>query len=724
MNKKLRNKTLILLALIGLVSFNLKAQTSWEFKDAASGTSKWNTTTGFSAPVQKASSVVYTTLALNNPTISTATLGLVVPAEVNTVNTRQIMGLTIRVGAGGPTYLRASFPQSDSGRWYTNIVLEPGGGFKTYLINMAGYGNVAGAPGTNPRADWTNTTIDDIQLQFKTDNSTGAGANYNNAGATIEIDKIEFVNNAWDGGATPGNLNSENNGNWVFSRPVDDGTEDILIPSNLASVPNINGGMHVENFSIGAGVVITNTGSSTITVDSDMNFGVGSSFLPLSGTTVTATSVTRKISVDDDNWHLISSAVDAEQYDDTWVSANSIASGTNSNRGISTYDNGTADTDTDGAGSDTATGHWRYFQAGGGATTFGDGVGYALKNSTSSGNIFEFTGTFQSGTVSPSISQSVVNYNLLGNPFNANIDITTFITANTTKFPGAAQTIYVWDSGTSSYTGLTTGSIQPGQAFFVDSNVASSTVDFTLAMQTNTSGTFYKNSNSSINLSISDGKSVKRTSINYIDGKTQGLDPRFDIGLFKGVASDLRVYTHLLENNEGIAFERQALPGSDFESMVIPVGVKAEAGKEITFTAEALNLPSGLKVFLEDRQEGVFTQLDVANAEYKVSLSEVSNGTGRFFLHTRSSALSTTDDVFLNSISIFKSSANTLKIAGLKTGKVSVSLFNILGKQVMSKRFTASSKAETLTLPNVAKGVYVVQLTTEHGKLNKKIILE
>ena len=35
--------------------------------------------------------------------------------------------------------------------------------------------------------------------------------------------------------------------------------------------------------------------------------------------------------------------------------------------------------------------------------------------------------------------------------------------------------------------------------------------------------------------------------------------------------------------------------------MVIPVGIKAAAGKEITFSAEAMNIPDGINVYLEDK---------------------------------------------------------------------------------------------------------------------------
>ena len=95
---------------------------------------------------------------------------------------------------------------------------------------------------------------------------------------------------------------------------------------------------------------------------------------------------------------------------------------------------------------------------------------------------------------------------------------------------------------------------------------------------------------------------------------------------------------------------------------------------------------------------------------------------GRFYLHTNSEALST-DTALLNSISIYKSNARTLRIVGLQDGKASIKLFNLLGKQVMTSNFNTTGVKE-LTLPNLSMGVYIVQLETESGKLNKKIVLE
>ena len=427
-------------------------------------------------------------------------------------------------------------------------------------------------------------------------------------------------------------------------------------------------------------------------------------------------TITYQQTVNDTDWHLVSSAVVGEQYDDTWVTNNSIATGVTDadNRGIATYQNGTPD---------GTTGQWTYFQTGGAATTFGSGVGYSLKR-TGAGN-YTFTGTFPTTGVTPAISQDVNNWNLIGNPYPSYLNIADFITANSVtndNLSAGFLAVYVWNAGTSDYDNLTTGHIHPGQAFFVNSKV-NGNASITEAMQSHQTGiTFYKNTDTSIELMLSNGTSTKKTKINYLDGKTTSLDPGFDIGMFDGVSSDLSVYTNLVNNNQGISFARQALPSSDLESMIIPVGVKAAVNSEITFSASALNLPANMKVFLEDRNTNTFTRLDEANSEFKITLTEDLNGIGRFYLHTRSSALNI-DNVGLENISMYSVDNSTLRIVGLSQGKSNIKMFNILGKQVFKTSFKSTGVSE-INLPQLSTGVYIVQLENENGKLNKKVVLE
>ena len=156
--------------------------------------------------------------------------------------------------------------------------------------------------------------------------------------------------------------------------------------------------------------------------------------------------------------------------------------------------------------------------------------------------------------------------------------------------------------------------------------------------------------------------------------------------------------------------------------MIVPVGVTAAVNSQISFTADAINVPEGYKVFLEDRLNNKFTRLDEANAKYTATVTEKSTD-GRFFLHTRTSAVLNVDTELLSSVSIYKTNNNNLRIAGLKSGKSNISLYNVLGKKIMNSSFNTNG-VQDVSLPKLAKGVYVVQLETEYGNINKKIILE
>ena len=430
-------------------------------------------------------------------------------------------------------------------------------------------------------------------------------------------------------------------------------------------------------------------------------------------------NVTYNATVSDTNWHLMSSPVEGEGYDTTWVNDNLIDNTTDSgtNVGIATYIN-TSDAD----------GDWTYVidNASG---NFNTGQGYSIKRDAT-GSDMAFTGTVKVDDASIAITTGNIGtgtenrWTLIGNPFSSYINVVDLLalSANATALEDSREAVYVWNGTV--YDPITTGYIYPGQGFFVNSDVASTSIAINQDMLSHQTGvTFHKSatSNVSIDLKITDGTNIKSTEINYIADKTTGLDPRFDLGTFTGASTSFSVFSHLVSNSEGINFMRQALP-LDYENQIVPIGINATAGKEITFTAETLNLPTDIKVFLEDRVNNTFTRLDETSSNYKVTLTEATNGVGRFYLHTRASALSV-DNVALTGVSIFKTNASTLRITGLKQGKASLSLFNVLGKQVINTSFEANGNKD-ISLPKLATGVYFVKVQTAIGKLSKKIILE
>ncbi|UAM98463.1 T9SS type A sorting domain-containing protein [Polaribacter litorisediminis] len=523
-------------------------------------------------------------------------------------------------------------------------------------------------------------------------NCNGANDGYAISSFTVTETSSLPTTITWDGSDSP---------DWATAANWDTGTvptafDNVVIP-DVATAPII---------SSTTGAVTNNL---TITEPESLNITAGGSLI-VTGNSIG--EVTYNIAVSN-QWHLVSSPVAGETYDDNWADNNNIVSGSGSNRGISTYQNGTPN---------ETTGPWVYMQDGE-TSTFSSGIGYSLKR-TSSGT-YSFTGTYPDGKVNPVISRNVNNWNLIGNPYPSYIDIAAFISENTSTHDNLADAfsaIYVWDpdSGTTgAYADLITGYIHPGQAFFVNAKV-NGIASITEAMQSHQTAIFYKNANTSIDLFISNGSSTKKTKINYLDDKTKGLDAGFDIGMFNGVSSNTTIYTHLIENNQGIAFARQALPNEDLESLVVPIGVKAYKNTEITFSAEALNLPTGIKILLEDRELHTFTILDEATSTYKLTLAESLNGIGRFYLHTKANNTLNITDTNSEDISMYKTNNSNLRIIGLTPGTSNIKLFNMLGKELMNLDFI-SKRVQDISLPNLETGIYIIQIETASGKLNKKI---
>ncbi|TXD52703.1 MULTISPECIES: discoidin domain-containing protein [unclassified Polaribacter] len=482
------------------------------------------------------------------------------------------------------------------------------------------------------------------------------------------------------------------------------------VPSALTNVTIPAGTANSPIISATTGAVCNN-----LTIDSgaSLNITAGGSLIPVGTSTG---NITYNVNVTDTNWHLVASPVIGAQYDNDWVTAYSIATGSASasNKGISTYDNATPD---------AITGQWNYYQ-GGTTETFGTGVGYGLKKGTiggASAATYSFTGTIAS-SVTPTISQDNNNWNLIGNSYPSYMSVEAFLTANGSLLSNAFQAVFVFNASTGLYEDLGAGNfIQPGQAFFVNSKLTSTTVSMTKAMQSHQTGvTFYKKNIQNINLSVSNGVSTKTTQINYFNDKTKGLDPGFDVGMFDGVNSELKLYTHLVENNQGIAFKRQALPASEMETMTIPIGLKTEANKEITFSLDALNLPNGMSIYLEDRETNTFKSF--SDGAIKMTFNENINGIGRFYINVSSKALNTTDSN-LEKISVYISDKTTLRVSDLPNAKTSLKVFNILGKQELSTSFISKGTSD-ITIPKLSTGVYIVQIQSEEGKLNKKIIIE
>ena len=588
------------------------------------------------------------------------------------------------------------------------------------LGNVVGGGNINNSITINLK-DSTGLIIDTVTL------GGGAGEAPNGNAGTIGDESVQRIPNgtdtdthdsdfskgvtslgalnptqvSWDGSSS---TDWSNTLNWATgSVPIS--SDNVYISSGLTNYPTVTSVVTINYLTIASGATLKATNTFTANVTYNRTLTNGS------------------------QWYYMSSPVVGETYNDAWATANSVTSGQNNNKGLSWYDNTSYDTDT-GAG-DTETGYWRYLQSddsNNGLFNVGQGYGVITSNSTT----VSFIGTgINTSSQTRAITTDVSNFNLVGNPFTSFLNLGDFYVDNPKTTVLAETEAYFWNG--SSYDTKTSGlhstyEIAPGQGFFieaaVDTNLSFDISDTNhLADTAEGADTFQKSSRPEIHLFLSDGATSRYSNFYYLDGTTTGYDSGYDGKLFGGVSQSFALYSHLVSGSEGKHFQLQSLPKDNYENMIIPIGINTNAGKEITFSTETLNLPTGLKVYLEDREKNTFTRLDEVGNKYTIILNETSNGIGRFYLHTTESTLnSNTNSVFKN-IRVYKTDHTNLRIIGLSQGKTTVKLFNMHGKQLLNSSFTTND-VQDISLPQLSTGTYLIQLESEKGTLNKKIILE
>ena len=465
-------------------------------------------------------------------------------------------------------------------------------------------------------------------------------------------------------------------------------------------------------------VISSSTGAiaNDITIDtsSSLTINDGGSLI-VSGTVSGNVTYNRNISFISGNlngWYLMASPVMGQIYDDAYVTANDIANN-GLNRGIATYI--------------TSGDSWSYLQSGN-TGSFNPGQGYSIKRGTNTGNV-SFTGTLNTNNSGVDIVLNNVGsrFNLLGNPYTSYINSATFLNNETSI--SDTKTLWVWNQSLSTNGAyeakiiLNNFKIAPGQGFFVQANTSGGTFNFIKSNQShNATDTFQKTSAKKFNLNLSDGTVNNYATIYYLNKATTGFDIGYDGEMFSGISNSFAIYTHLISDNLGKNFQIQSLPDNNYENMVIPIGLNVAAGKEITFTLNNLNLPSNIKVFIEDKETNTIKRLDELNGNYKITTNSTLNGTGRFYLHTTSNALSL-DILKLKNINIHTIKNKTIRIKGIYNGNTNVKVFNSLGIEVLKTSFK-SNGSKDVDLSNLVSGIYFVKLMNDKTKINKKIILE
>lgn len=508
-----------------------------------------------------------------------------------------------------------------------------------------------------------------------------------------------------------------NAGNWSNGLPTS--TVDVKIPAT-SNDPIINSAVTIANISIEKDAILTVNETGALTIDENSTnegtFTINSTLansgsLILKGTATGNITYNRAVS---DRWYSVSSPVLNEMYDNDWVAANSIQSGTlNTNaRGIATYNNDT--------------GNWQYMQAND-VSSFTKGKGFSIKRTAAGDHIF--SGEIADDTVNITIDEGTLNaYNLIGNPYpsyvalNESVDaVNNFLTVNSDSI--SEQTAYIWNGTVYAPVNQASSAtyLAPGQGFFVQSKSEETTISFTEMLQHHQSETFLKQKQAArpeIRLFCKTGKQEKYTDIFYITKATKDFDSGYDSSLFTGVSSNFEIYTQLINGDESKKLAIQSIP-QEF-SIVIPVGIFAAKNTAIEIHTISKNLDSNLKVYLEDKKLETFTLLDNPENTYSFTTDETLNGVGRFFLHTSSATLNTLD-IVLSDVLIYASNKKVY-IKNLPSTNGFISIYNLQGKEVLKRNL--NKKENEIDVQNLSEGIYIAVVEQDNKVFKKKISIQ
>jgi hypothetical protein len=333
-------------------------------------------------------------------------------------------------------------------------------------------------------------------------------------------------------------------------------------------------------------------------------------------------------------------------------------------------------------------------------------------------------------------------WNLLGNPYPSAINASAFINANYNATPSLSQfdpnylALYLFDgtarryyyvansTGWPSGTDLSATHIQAGQGFFVLAMNDNSEFTFTRAMQEHSTATAMLKSGETddrwpgLQLKVAHTAGEVITTVVYSNEMTTGVDPGYDVGLFKS-GQDVELYTILPAGDNGINYTRQALPLSVADTIVVPVGVDTEDDGEVVFSAATV--PAGTnKFWLEDRTAGTFT--DLSSATYTVTLPAKSYGTGRFYIIASTNTPTGVDLPEVEAGLRIWSSFGKIIIKGSVTDGSVCELFDIQGNRILETRLT-DGDLNTVSLPAGMVGVCLVRVTDGVKVTSKKVVV-
>ena len=534
-------------------------------------------------------------------------------------------------------------------------------------------------------------------------------------------------------------------GNWTPSAPDDKSgnTNAIILSGTYTEVNNVQ----LKNLTVnpGAGVVIKNTGSITVNgnLTTANNIILESSSTQYSSLIVTGevlgtTTYQRHVNISAASGNktgandLISAPVTGESFDSFRSKNPNLRSNADNTKFLfGPFHKATGAYITY---SDTET------------ATLTPAIGY--RAATTDNDYLTFTGAVNTQVVATPISNTgpfYKSWNLVGNPYPSYINTKSFLNANMSQLAPTTAAIYGYDGDASNgWTIVNLASllkdeimgingntkITPGQGFFLASKEEGGTIIFEPSMRTpgNTDDFILgRNTNNAklgfINLKISNNTQNYRTEIYFNEHSTRGMDIGYDASIYGGSAPAFSVYTQLIENNKGDDMGIQSLSYDDLQNdLIVPLGLKAPLGQEVTVSISESILPEATEVYLEDKLANTYTLLNTSDFKFKVNSHLIARG--RFFLHVRKTTLSHSTNELDDIVIFTDNTLRSLVIKGFIKTKTVVNIYDLQARLISSTLLHENETNKTLDMSHLSSGVYVIELKSNTLTKTQKVILK
>lgn len=375
------------------------------------------------------------------------------------------------------------------------------------------------------------------------------------------------------------------------------------------------------------------------------------------------------------------------------------------------------------------------------STTSLFGKGYSIKTPLTNflNTSLKFTGIPNNGTQTFTMSTTGNGFNLVGNPYPSNLDLTAFYNTNVGRI---SNTFYFWDNTSNSVTvqsGATTSnvgyatynaasqvwspapnvsviptenSVKIGQGFIVKAtNTADNLLSFNNSMRVATPSTFFNKNNSATEgkfwLRLNSSYNTNNTfAVAYLDNASNTVD-QYDS---KAIGTGSDAFYTLASAQKLIIQGRESFNIND----VVPIGAKHFQNGDFTISlAQKTGIfDNGQAIYLHDKLTGIYTNLQNNTYSFSANSGEIPN---IFEIVYKLSTLSTSETE-KNSFEIYKNGEDFF----VRNDKNidSVIVYDAAGRKVQT--ISGGSKEVKITL--TTKGVYVVKAISEGKDYTKKII--